>query len=123
MRAVMLIFSISIHAIFEGIALTMQCKSWHDANSLGISLIPHKIAVGLTLGFRLKKQLKNYNAISLLVLWASITPIGQILAMFIASYFDGIVWVETLNAFALGTFFYQGCRRVGDLGTYYPEVF
>lgn len=106
LRAVLLILSLSIHAVFEGIALTMQCQSWHNANQLGVSLIPHKVVVGMSLGFRLKEKLNRKHAACLLLFWSSITPLGQFLGVLISSYAPGIIWIERLNAFALGTFFY-----------------
>ena len=84
----------------------MACKSMTQAAKLGVSLIPHKMAVGMTLSFRLKSVLSQQMAIYLLLLWSIITPIGQLLGLIMKLHLDDNMFIELLNAFALGTFFY-----------------
>lgn len=105
-RSLILILSISIHAIFEGIALTLQATSWNGANKLGSTLIPHKLAVGLTLGFQLKgSTLTKRHSMLALTFWAMVTPIGCLSGLFLCNELHGML-INNLNSFALGTFFY-----------------
>lgn len=105
-RSLILIFSLSIHSLFEGMALTFNSGSWSSAKLIGISLIPHKVAVGFTIGFQIRKTLGNYYGINLLAVWSLITPLGSILGMLISQYAVGQLFSQAINAFALGTFFY-----------------
>jgi len=105
-RALVLVFSISIHAFFEGFALTMQAESWKMSWPLGVSLIPHKIAVGMTMAFQiLSSRLDIFTAQLSLLFWACITPIGGSLALITCKLsMASSTWIPYVNAFAVGTF-------------------
>lgn len=105
-RALILVFSISIHALFEGMALAMQSKGYTSAFRLGVTLIPHKLAVGMTMGFAVKtSKLDNTTQILVLLMWASVTPIGTLFGIGACNAVTGSL-VNHINGFALGTFLY-----------------
>ena len=112
LRCVLLVLSLSIHSVFEGMALAIQCVDLKTSRNLGISLIPHKIAVGLTISFQLHNKFpekKKTIVKTILIFWACITPIGMLLTILLRRYVaqDRVnQFFEGVNIFALGTFFY-----------------
>ena len=80
-RALTLVLSISFHAFFEGMALVLQAKSWKDNIGILTSILMHKSAIGLTMSFSvISSNLSPLTAKLCLLLWASISSIGGIIA-------------------------------------------
>jgi len=85
----------------------MQAGSWTASFKLGVSLIPHKLAVGMTMGFQMKtSKLSSSTQIMSLLFWAIIAPAGSVVGLIACQTFDGVSWVNGVNGFALGTFIY-----------------
>ena len=100
--------SLSIHSVIEGAALIFRAKSWGDNNSLLASLLFHKIAVGLTMGFTLKSSKLSEKAAKIaLFTWSLFSPLGGILAWIGCSgeLLENHV-IPPLNAIGLGSFLY-----------------
>ena len=105
--AVLLVFSISIHALFEGMAIVMQMTEDRKAFGIGASMVPHKFAMGSTMAFQiLASDLTRNNGILVLLVWVLMTPLGMIIGGNIYGSLHETGLLNCLNAIALGTFFY-----------------
>ena len=106
-RAFILVFSISIHCIFEGMTLGIMSHSWTASTTLAVSLFLHKVAVGLTLGLQVFNAPIKHDFVKILLLlfWAVVTPIGQIIGAVTHGKIDE-VFQAYVNGFACGTFLY-----------------
>jgi len=106
-RAFILVFSISIHCIFEGMTLGIMSHSWTASTTLAVSLFLHKVAVGLTLGLQVfNAPIKHdFMKILLLLFWAVVAPIGQIIGAATHGKIDEVIQAY-VNGFACGTFLY-----------------
>jgi zinc transporter ZupT len=91
-----LLIALSIHGIFEGIAMGLQ-KHKDDFIVVYIAIICHKWAESFTLGQSLSKSALNiYIIVSLIILFCLITPIGAIIGI-LASESDILVEAVILS--------------------------
>ena len=109
----MLVIALSMHAIFEGIALGLT-KTMSTTINLMLALILHKPAAAISLGVSIQKnfveQGEEKKGILLLVLFAVATPIGVMFGMALQHSSDMVEVV--FNCFAGGTFLYISASEV-----------
>ena len=113
LQSFVLLIALSMHAIFEGIALGLT-NDFSATLNIMIALLLHKPAASLSLGASLTKSFKTDNdvkkGILLLSLFALATPIGIILGMALQRGSDMVEIV--FNSFAGGTFLYIAASEV-----------
>ena len=111
MTPFILMIALSVHSIFEGLALGLS-KNESEVLNMAIAIIAHKGAAGLSLGISLIKTFPNdHTLIRLLVLVFSVaTPIGVGLGMILAN--AGDIYEIIFSSLAAGTFVYIGCSEV-----------
>jgi len=107
-RSLAFVSSLSIHCIIEGVALVLRASSWADNLPILLSIVFHKTAIGLTMGFTIKQSnLSRKMSVVALFLWASFTPLGSILGLGLCKYeILEAAWLPPVNAIGLGTFLY-----------------
>lgn len=109
-RAVLLVFALSLHAVFEGLSMGMQ-SSVDTMLQVFIALCIHKSLVGFSLGLRLvQSALRAYVVVLCCVIFASMTLVGGFSGLFImdaVSFHSSAFMVSgCMQAVACGTFLY-----------------
>ena len=105
--------ALSMHALFEGIALGLT-KELNATINIMLALILHKPAAALSLGVSLSKNFVQKNELKkgvfLLFIFAMGTPIGIMIGMLLQHSSDIVEVV--FNSFAGGTFLYIAASEV-----------
>lgn len=108
-----LVLAMSMHSIFEGIALGLTTDMPATVN-LVIAIIMHKPPEALTLGSSINRNfvLKNEERMGLLLLiiYSSATPIGVMIGM--ALKHTSLMVEVVFNGLAAGTFIYIAASEV-----------
>ncbi len=105
-----LLVALSIHGLFEGIALGVQ-KHLKDAIFLGVAILAHKWAESFTLGISFfKSNTDRVTYIILIVLFTAFTPVGILIGMFLIGA-DPLTQGIFL-AISSGTFLYISASEV-----------
>lgn len=108
-----LLTALSMHALFEGIALGLTKETSATINIM-LALILHKPAAALSLGVSITKNFVEKNeekkGIFLLTVFAAATPIGVMLGMALQHSSDIVEVV--FNSMAGGTFLYIAASEV-----------
>lgn len=101
-----ILVALSIHAVFEGIALGIQ-DDVRSVASLAVGILAHKWAESLTLSVSIQKhRLRNIT----LFLFTIMTPIGVGIGFIIQEWSSSIVSATT-QAISAGTFIYIACNE------------
>ena len=107
-----LVIALSMHAIFEGIALGLSDELSATLNIM-LALCLHKPAAAMSLGISITKNFDKNDrrkGIMLLLIFAFATPIGISVGILLQ---DTSPFVEVLfNSFAGGTFIYIAASEV-----------
>ena len=102
--------ALSIHAVFEGIALGVQ----HDVAgvaSLAIGILAHKWAESLSLAVALQNQgTSSTRRWVMLLIFTMVTPVGVGIGLIISKWSSSVVSATT-QALAAGTFIYISCSE------------
>ena len=111
MTPYILMIALSVHSIFEGMALGLS-KNETDVINMLIAILIHKGAAGSSLGISLVKTFPDdFRLCRWLVFTFSIaTPFGVILGIALASADD--IYEIVFNSIAAGTFLYIACSEV-----------
>ena len=111
MTPFILMIALSVHSIFEGLALGLSKKE-SEVMNMAIAILAHKGAAGLSLGISLIKTFPDdHSLIRWLVFTFSIaTPLGVLLGMVLAN--AGDIYEIVFSSLAAGTFVYIGCSEV-----------
>jgi zinc transporter 1/2/3 len=105
-----LLIALSIHGLFEGIALGLQ-KSLRSVIFLAIAIIAHKWAEAFTLGVSFSKTgTERSQFIKMIVLFCIFTPIGVCSGMLLESLSELVTGV--FLALSGGTFLYVSASEV-----------
>jgi len=107
-RSLAFVASLAVHSIVEGAALVLRAENWTKNSAMLISMLVHKFAVGLTMGFTLKtSKLSDKIAKIALFSWTIFSPMGGLLALLGCSteMFSNSM-IPPLNAIGLGSFLY-----------------
>uniref|UniRef100_A0A1B6LZ37 Zinc/iron transporter n=1 Tax=Graphocephala atropunctata TaxID=36148 RepID=A0A1B6LZ37_9HEMI len=115
LRSVLLLAVLSLHSLFEGLAIGLQTDIKSILNIFAAVVI-HKVIVAFSVGLNLlQSQLHMASVVSLDVLFALMSPSGLVLGLFVNRYqsnprqqlFSGM-----LQGIACGTFIYITCFEV-----------
>lgn len=108
LRAAVMLLALSIHSLFEGMAVGLQDDLAKLIN-LFVSVLVHECLVCFAVGISLAKQnAKMAVLIKLSLLFCSMIPIGMLIGMGIGEVhnFGGYLTSAILQAIAAGTFLY-----------------
>ena len=108
LRCAVLLIALSIHALFEGMAVGLQDELAKLVN-LFIGVIVHECLVSFAMGISLAKQrLRVTTVVKLALLLCAMIPIGISLGLVIGVVhnFAGSITSAVLQALAAGTFIY-----------------
>ena len=101
-----ILVALSIHAIFEGIALGIQ-NDVRSVISLAVGILAHKWAEGLTLSVSIQKRKQRHIT---LLLFTMMTPLGVAIGFIIQEWSSSTVSAIT-QALSAGTFIYIACNE------------
>ena len=108
-----LLIALTMHSIFEGIALGLT-KEFSATINIMLALILHKPAAAMSLGVSLTKNFVEKDemrkGVMLLTIFAVATPIGIMLGMALQHSSDIVEVI--FNSFAGGTFLYIAASEV-----------
>ena len=106
-----MLLAMSMHTIFEGLAIGLQ-ETVEDTWNLFIAIIVHKMVIAFSLGVQFTANLKHTRrAVLFVVLFAIMSPLGIAIGTMVTELSDkGTVGSATANAIlqalAAGTFIY-----------------
>ena len=111
MTPFVLMIALSVHSIFEGLALGLT-KDEGGIINIVIAILVHKGAAGSSLGISLVKTFPdNFRLCRQLVfIFACATPLGVLIGMAVAN--AGDVYEVIFNSIAAGSFVYIACTEV-----------
>ena len=111
MTPFILMIALSVHSIFEGMALGLT-KDFNDTLNIAIAIVIHKGAAASSLGISLVKTFPNDFKLCrwLVFCFACATPSGTALGMILANLGD--IYEIIFNSIAAGSFVYIACSEV-----------
>ncbi|XP_010883407.1 zinc transporter ZIP1 [Esox lucius] len=108
-RAFVLVFSLSLHSVFEGLAVGLQQHS-HEVLQKCVGLLLHKSIISFSLALKLTQgKLRRAAVLSCLLLYAIMSPLGIVLGIAINDTklpSQHHLAKSTLEGLASGTFMY-----------------
>lgn len=109
LRSLLLIFALSLHSIFEGLAIGLQSTT-ENVIKIFLAVLIHKCIIALTLGLNLTHSKLNKSSIIKGNIFFSLTsPIGIIIGVVVVDFVTGLPMLITssvLQGLAAGTFLY-----------------
>ena len=109
LRTLVLILSLIVHSLFEGVALAASEKH-HTTLELFFAIILHKSIIAFSVGLKLMKLTNKRFVYFASFCLALATPLGIFLVLSMQEFFPKTWWSvmihDILRAFACGTFFY-----------------
>ncbi|XP_063435825.1 zinc transporter ZIP1-like [Mytilus trossulus] len=109
LRSILLLVALSLHSIFEGIAVGLQ-KQTTDVLEVFVGLSIHKVVLAFSLGMALtQSKLTFWAQIRSIVTFALASPIGMVIGLLIVEYGVGTtssLAEGILQGIACGTFLY-----------------
>ena len=107
LRAVVLVLALSLHMIFEALAIGLQ-EEESDVWTLMLAVSLHKCIVAFSVGLQMRQILKSMcNFFLFLLLFAVIASLGIPIGLAVTNtYNEGSLVVGILQSVATGTFFY-----------------
>nr|XP_057909918.1 zinc transporter ZIP1-like [Doryrhamphus excisus]XP_057909919.1 zinc transporter ZIP1-like [Doryrhamphus excisus]XP_057909920.1 zinc transporter ZIP1-like [Doryrhamphus excisus] len=109
LRAFVLVFSLSLHSLFEGLAVGLLGRS-QEVLEVCLALTIHKSVISLSLAFTLAHgRLRRPLVIACLLLFAAMAPLGVGIGVGLSeseTSTQGKLACYTLEGVATGTFFY-----------------
>ena len=111
MTPFILMIALSVHSVFEGLALGLQLNEGQVINIV-IAILVHKGAAGSSLGISLVKTFPTNFRIcrQMIVIFSLATPLGVIIGMLIAN--AGDIYDIIFSSIAAGSFVYIACSEV-----------
>lgn len=110
MTPIILMVALSVHAIFEGIALGLLPELKESLN-LMISIVIHKCAEGMSICIAMQKSGMEFKQVFLfLCIFASATPLGTLMGILLSGMSDMINVV--FMSIAGGSFIYVSCSEL-----------
>lgn len=107
---VVLMIALSVHAIFEGIALGLL-PGLSEVINLVISIVIHKFAEGMSIAIAMKKSnMPDKQIMFFLMIFASATPLGTIIGILLSGMAE-IVNIIFMSI-AGGSFVYVSCSEL-----------
>ncbi|XP_026228995.1 zinc transporter ZIP1 [Anabas testudineus] len=109
LRAFILVFSLSLHSVFEGLAVGLQ-EEGKDVLEICLALMIHKSVISFSLSFKLSQgQLRRSVVVGCLLLFAVMSPLGISLGIGLTetkASSQHLLARCTLEGLAAGTFIY-----------------
>jgi len=109
LRSVLLLLAISLHSLFEGLAVGLQ-RSTEQVLGIFVALLLHKGILSFSLGMNLiQSRLSNCAMIRSLVIFSLSAPVGIVIGIGIIDLWDSEISVLVqgiLQGIACGTFLY-----------------
>ncbi|XP_065671467.1 zinc transporter ZIP1 [Hydra vulgaris] len=110
LRAYVLVFAISLHSLFEGLAVGLLTQT-SDVLELFVALVIHKSIIAFSIGVQLvDAKMSSSTVVLCLGIFSSMTPIGIGLGMAVLSSFNSLalrLWFSgVLQGIATGSFLY-----------------
>ena len=111
MSPFVLMIALSVHSIFEGLALGISTEESEVIN-MAIAIFAHKAAASLSLGISCVKAFpEDFTTVRwLLFIFAIATPLGVGIGMILANL--GSIYDIIFSSLAAGTFVYIGCSEI-----------
>jgi zinc transporter 1/2/3 len=110
MTPYILLIALSIHGLFEGIALGIQ-SNLKETIFLALAIVSHKWAEAFTLGVSFyKSNTEKWSIIKMICLFAIFTPIGITIGMILVGKNSLVVGI--FLSLAAGTFLYISASEV-----------
>ena len=111
MTPFILMIALSVHSIFEGLALGLS-QTESAVMNMVIAILIHKGAAGSSLGISLVKTFPdNFRLCRQLVgVFSVATPLGVLIGMAVAE--AGDIYEVIFSSIAAGSFFYIACSEV-----------
>ena len=111
MTPFILMIALSVHSVFEGLALGLQLNEAQVINIV-IAILVHKGAAGSSLGISLVKTFPtNFRLCrQMIVIFSLATPLGVLIGMAIAN--AGDIYDIIFSSIAAGSFVYIACSEV-----------
>ncbi|XP_054285377.1 zinc transporter ZIP1-like [Macrosteles quadrilineatus] len=114
LRSVLLLATLSIHSVFEGLAIGLQ-TDLDSVLNIFVAVMVHKVIVSFSVGLSLlQSQLRLVAVVALDVLFALMSPLGMVVGLYVDTLhsvrqqlFSGM-----LQGIACGTFLYITCFEV-----------
>ena len=115
MTPFILLIGLGVHSIFEGLSLGLN-QHYKETAVMGLAIILHKGAAGMSLGISMQKTFaKDENStnfiISMMVLFAFMTPLGVFMGWIIAEGEHPLLEIICASL-AAGTFLYIACSEI-----------
>jgi solute carrier family 39 (zinc transporter), member 1/2/3 len=111
MTPFILMIALSVHSIFEGLALGLQ-KDMSSTMNMVIAIVIHKGAASSSLGISLVKTFPDNFRLcrQLVALFACATPLGVGIGMLVSK--AGPIYEIVFSSIAAGSFVYIACSEV-----------
>ena len=109
----MLVVALSMHAIFEGIALGLS-NDFTGTLNIMLGLFIHKVAASVSLGSSIAKNFaenEKRKGVFLIIIFAIATPSGILLGLLLQKT-DKLMIKVVFNSLAAGTFLYIAASEV-----------
>jgi solute carrier family 39 (zinc transporter), member 1/2/3 len=108
-RNLLMIISLVIHSLFEGIALG-SLNEYHTIMKLSLAILIHKSIISFSIGLKLTTNAKAQLAYLCCIIFSFATPLGVLIMVsmqeLLPSNSATKIFNDILRAFACGTFFY-----------------
>lgn len=109
LRSLLLVFALSLHSVFEGLAIGLQ-TSLNDVVKILLAVLIHKSIIAFTLGLNLvHSKLQRSSAYKGIVFFSLTSPVGIVIGLVVMDFVTGLPMLVTsaiLQGFAAGTFLY-----------------
>ena len=107
----MLLLALSVHSVFEGLAIGVS-RTTDSTFRLIIAVLIHKIIAALVLGIRFRHaNASQLHGALMILIFACATPLGTLIGMVISS--NGDAGTDGIcNALAIGTFLYIAASEI-----------
>ncbi|XP_054714869.1 zinc transporter ZIP1-like [Uloborus diversus] len=109
LRSVLLVFALSLHSIFEGLAIGLQTSTQNVVRIL-VAVLIHKCIIAFTLGLNLvNSKLRKCDIVKGNIFFSLTSPIGIIVGFLVVDFIKGVAMLiasGVLQGLAAGTFLY-----------------
>ena len=111
MSPYLLMLALSVHSVFEGLALGLA-KTETSCMNMTIAILAHKGTAALSLGISLVKAFPNEMGFIrwLITIFNIATPLGVVIGMIVSN--AGDIYCVVFSSIAAGTFLYIACTEI-----------
>lgn len=109
LRSLLLVLALSLHSVFEGLAIGLQTTAQSEIRIL-LAVLIHKCIIAFSLGLNLSSsQLRNDSVVRSNLTFSLTSPIGILIGLVVVDFVHGVAMTITsgiLQGLAAGTFLY-----------------